>query len=504
MSARSARLSPWPWLALAVALLTSSAAAAAPADDACSYTVVAGDTLSHIAARHDVSPQALLKNNPSLKGNADKLRLGQTLDVCIADGAKAKPKAAATDDADADVDAPDAPAKKPPAARCGSGGTIVEHEVAAGDTLEGIALEYDVPEKEIVAKNHKLAENPNLLRLGQIVRVCVPPDKLGAKAKKDKAEAKGKVGKAKECGMETPLFQHDVVPGEHLGQIAGRYGVRKSDLLKLNPGLRANPDMLSVGKTIKVCPEIAPRERTKVIHKVRSGENLGSIAQEYGLTALELERYQRGKLPDKNSLKEGQTLVVWADGRVVRGFGGRDTDSGVLAGGMQLPPGKNYVVKWEAAAWGTSKTVRAIQTAISEYKRRQPGGPKVHVGDISKRGGGPFSPHISHQFGRDVDMGYVLKGKDAELTKFRGANAKNLDVARTWTLVKAFIDTDDVTYIFMDHRIQQLLYEYAQSRGVDEDTLDELFQYPRGRGRSHGIIRHWKGHSNHFHVRFRP
>jgi len=128
----------------------------------------------------------------------------------------------------------------------------------------------------------------------------------------------------------------------------------------------------------------------------------------------------------------------------------------------------------------------------------------VHVGDISKRGGGPFSPHISHQHGRDVDMGYVLKGNDAHETKFRGANAKNLDVARTWTLIKAFIDTDEVTYIFMDHRIQKLLYEYAQSRGVDEDTLDELFQYPRGRGRSHGIIRHWKGHSNHFHVRFRP
>jgi LysM repeat protein len=500
MSARPARPSPWPWLSLALGVGLSSSALAAPdADDgACEYTVVSGDTLGHIASRHGLSQKELLAENPKLAANPDKLKLGQVLDVCVGK-APAKPSAKA-DDTDPDADAP--PPKKPPPARCGKDGTLVEHVVRDGDTLEGIAAEYDVPEKEIVARNHKLATNPDLLRLGQVVRVCVEGD---AKPKtKTVDKDKGKIVKAKECGMETPLFRHEVVPGEHLGQIAGRYGVRKSDLLKLNAGLRANPDMLTVGQTIKVCPEIAPRERTKIMHTVQSGENLGEIAVKYGLSPGELARYQRGKLADPDSLREGQKLVVWADGRVVRGFGGRDTDTGVLAGGMQLPPGKNYVVKWEAAAWGTTKTVRAIQTAVSEYKRRHPKGPKVHVGDISKRGGGKFPPHISHQHGRDVDMGYVLTGKDADETKFRSANAKNLDVARTWALVKAFVDTDEVTYIFMDYRIQKLLYEHALERGVSEDTLDELFQYPRGRGRSHGIIRHWKGHGNHFHVRFRP
>jgi LysM repeat protein len=499
-------------LVLVLGFARSAPAADDAADDPCKYTVKSGDTLGHIAARHDISQKQLLAENASLAGNPDKLKLGQTLDVCVGKGApapaKPKPKA---DDADDGAAADDAPVKKPPPSKCGKGGIIVAHEVAQGDTLEGIALQYAVPESEIVSRNSKVAENRNLLRLGQIVKVCVEPDKDDAgKSAADKASAaksKAKVDatkKAKECGMETPLFKHEVVPGEHLAQIAGRYGVRKSDLLKLNPPLRGNPDKLSIGQTVKVCPEIAPRERNKIKHTVKSGENLGSIAASYGLSPNELFRYQQGKLADRNSLSEGQALVVWADGRIVRGFGGRDTDTGVLAGGMQLAPGKNYVVKWDAAAWGTTKAVRAIQTAISEYKRRHPKGPKVHVGDISKRGGGKFPPHISHQHGRDVDMGYVLTGKDADETKFRGANAKNLDVARTWALVKAFVDTDEVTYIFMDYRIQKLLYEYALEHGVKEDTLDELFQYPRGRGRSHGIIRHWKGHSNHFHVRFRP
>jgi len=70
-------------------------------------------------------------------------------------------------------------------------------------------------------------------------------------------------------------------------------------------------------------------------------------------------------------------------------------------------------------------------------------------------------------------------------------------------LVKAFVDTGAVEVIFMDYGLQEVLYEHAKQRGVSEDDLDELFQYPRGRGRSHGIIRHWRSHQHHFHVRFR-
>ena len=42
-----------------------------------------------------------------------------------------------------------------------------------------------------------------------------------------------------------------------------------------------------------------------------------------------------------------------------------------------------------------------------------------------------------------------------------------------------------------------------KAQGVSEDTLDEIFQYPRGRGRPHGLVRHWRGHRGHLHVRFR-
>lgn len=465
-----------PLVALAlVATVSHAAAAKGSKKKNCTYTVEKGDTVGGIAIGEGLSESELLSVNPKLKKNPNLLRVGQSLNICPA----------GSDDSSSGGKSKN---KKKKARKCGSGGTIVEHTVGKSETLSRIARSYAVNESAITKYNAALKKRPDLLRVGQTIDVCV----TGPSSKKSKA-----------CNYDSPVFEHSVVPGEHLGQIAGRYGVRRSDLVRLNAKLRKNPNLLSVGQKVRVCPLIAPHERDRINYTVQSGDTLGSIAKRYGLTPRELERYQRGKLADANALRSGQKLVVWVDGPIVKGFARRSDDRGVLRAGVQLPPGRHYVVKWEAGAWGTAKTVRAIQSAVARYKRKLPGGPKVHVGDISKRGGGKFSPHLSHQHGRDVDVGYVLDGKYAHETRFKSANASNLNVARSWTLIKAFIDTNEVTYIFMDYRIQKLLYQYAKKKGVSEDTLDELFQYPRGRGRTHGMIRHWRGHVNHFHVRFR-
>ena len=282
-----------------------------------------------------------------------------------------------------------------------------------------------------------------------------------------------------------------------------RYGVRRSDLIKLNSKLKNNANLLSVGQTVRVCPEIAPHELVKIEVTVESGDTLSDIADKYGLTSSELLGYQRGKLKDANDLKVGQKLVVYKEGGVLPGYGAYDDDTGDLPSGVQLPSGSHYVVKSPSLAWGTGDTIRLIQTSVSKYRQTWKSSPKIHISDICKKGGGKFPPHNSHQHGRDDDIGYVLKGEKADETKFINASSSNLDVARTWSLIDAFLDTDKVKYIFMDYSIQKLLYDHAKSKGVSKDTLDELFQYPRGKGRGHGIIRHSKGHVNHFHVRFR-
>lgn len=452
--------------------------------DECIHTVTAGQTLGHIANKHKVSQRDLVETNPALRKNPDLLRVGQELDVCAAKArAAAASKSGASAEKGSEKDSVPPP-KKPKS--CGAGGQLVEHEVKSGETLDEIAGHYAVTKKEIFRRNPKLEAAPHMLSVGQVVKICA-----------DQQRATN----SKLCDFETPTFVHEVVPGENLGMIAGRYGVRRRDLQRWNGKLRDAPDMLSVGQKIRVCPAIAPRERKQITYTVQPGDTLGGIAARYELTARELARFQRGKLDDPSSLRPGQELRVWVDGRIAPGFTTDARDGGVLVAGVLLPPGKHYHVKWEAGAWGTDDTIRAIQTAVSAYKGKMPGGPKVYIGDISRKGGGPFKPHSSHQHGRDVDVGYVIKGSNGD--KPRTATADNLDVARTWRLIKSFIDTEQVIYVFVDYKLQKLLYEYAQAQGASEEFLDEIFQYPRGRRRAHGIIRHWKGHTNHFHVRFR-
>jgi LysM repeat protein len=444
------------------------------------HQVASGQTLSGIAVKHGVSQKSIERANPGLDPN--KIREGQKLKICLP-GKDSSSSSSSSSSSDSSSSKSSSSGRS-----CGGGNTVTEHEVASGETLSGIAAKYDVSVDAIKSRNSKLKKDPNSLRVGQVIEIC-------AESKRTK--------NSKTCGYRTPLHTHVVVPGEHLGEIAGRYGVRRTDLIRLNSKLGSNANLLSVGQKINVCPEIAPRERSKIEYTVESGDTLSDIAAKYDLTTSELVGFQRGKINSSDDLQVGQKLVIYKEGSVLPGYGAYDDDTGVLKSGVQLPSGKYYVVKHPTLAWGTGDTIRLIQTAVVSYRRGWKSSPDVHIGDISKKGGGHFPPHQSHQHGRDVDIGYVLKGEQADETKFISATSKNLDVPRTWSLIEAFLDTDEVKYIFMDHSIQKLLYEHAQSKGVSKDTLDEIFQYPRSKSRGHGIIRHSKGHVNHFHVRFR-
>jgi hypothetical protein len=173
-----------------------------------------------------------------------------------------------------------------------------------------------------------------------------------------------------------------------------------------------------------------------------------------------------------------------------------------MTDGVQLDAGPGWMIKTPAYAWGTKRTVHRLREALRAYARVADGGPDVHVGDISKSGGGPFPPHLSHRVGRDVDIGYVLQGRDADVSRFVRAHAGNLDRTRTWKLIRAMLETRAVAWIFIDYDVQKLLYEEAVRQGASEDALDTWFQYPHGNRAMHGVLRDWRGHDDHFHVRF--
>jgi LysM repeat protein len=334
-------------------------------------------------------------------------------------------------------------------------------------------------------------------------------DKKGAKDKGAKDKKAKKPKGDPRCGGRTPIYEYSVRSGDNLGRIAGQFGVRAKDIVRLNAKVKKNPNVLSIGQKILVCPEIAPHLYEEGTYTVKNGDSWSEIAEKYGMSAKELQDLQKGSMRKKidagRSIQPGDEVTVLIDRGVLGAFMPPDEDKGVLKIGVPLDPGKHYYIKRPHLAFGTAHTIKAIKRAISGYAQLKgiKGGPQIHVGDISARGGGPLRGHKSHQKGLDVDVGLVLKGDDASEVRFLTGRSDNLDIGRTWALLKAFIDTNEVRAIFLDYGLQKLLYEHAKKKGARESTLDELFQYPRGKGRSYGIIRHWKGHRDHFHVRFR-
>lgn len=347
----------------------------------------------------------------------------------------------------------------------------------------------------------------------EALAVPAKPSKSKAKSKakskgKSKSKSKSKRSRSKSrndeaCDFRTPLHMHVIEPGEHLGLIAGRYGVLSDDLIALNPTLADNPNHIRAGQKLAVCPELPPREVVELVHQVGPGETFNAIAYANNLSPAELLGMQDGPLVDPNKLRVGDKLAIVTVGEILPGFEPEPPQPGKLVNSRKLPTHNAYTIKRAHHVYGTPRTVKLIGQVIDSYQRRAPGGPKLRIGDISKDGGGPLNGHLSHQEGRDLDIGLVLQGKLADRLHFSGAAADTIDLERTWALVEAFIATGEVRCIFLDYQVQKLLYNYAKQNGVSQRKLDEYFQYPRGGGRNHGIIRHWRGHENHLHVRFR-
>jgi LysM repeat protein len=329
------------------------------------------------------------------------------------------------------------------------------------------------------------------------------PKKSKKSKKAAKSKAKDKSRNDEACNFLSPIHWHQVEAGEHLGVIAGRYGVLSKDLIALNPTLAENPNHIRVGQKLAVCPEIPPHEIITLEHTVAPGETFNEIAYANNLTPSELLEMQTGRLRDPNKLRVGDRLQLVVVGDILPGFEPDEPQPGRLVNARKLPNNDAYTIKRAHNVYGTARTIKLIGKVVDGYQRRSPGGPKLRIGDISKDGGGPMSGHLSHQEGRDVDIGLILQGELADHLHFSGASADNVDLARTWTLIEEFIATGEVRFIFLDYEMQRLLYEHAKGIGVPKSTLDEYFQYPRGVGRNHGLIRHWRGHRNHIHVRFR-
>jgi penicillin-insensitive murein endopeptidase len=170
---------------------------------------------------------------------------------------------------------------------------------------------------------------------------------------------------------------------------------------------------------------------------------------------------------------------------------------GALVNGVQMPRDAQWKLMDPGNAWGTQETVDYIALAIHHVNTKFPETAALPIGDISAHNGGHLTPHKSHQAGRDVDLNYYLRGDQRWYSR---TNAQNIDLPRSWALVKVLLRETEIDMIFIDSSIQRLLADHAVASGEDPAWIDSLFQV-RGKNGA-AKIRHVRGHATHLHVRF--
>lgn len=249
-----------------------------------------------------------------------------------------------------------------------------------------------------------------------------------------------------------------------------------------------------------VPPEQGPQiDLQEVTWTVESSMSLEQLASLWGVRQRQLAELNPAL--DRDEVPQGQRLVVFRqDGETPTQSLGAP-NRGRLRRGIPLPEGKHWEVREHRGhVFGTRNTIEALLMAFQAYGEAHPDGPTVRLGDISARRGGRLFPHASHRTGRDVDIGYILTQRRTDRWWER-ATEETFDVEKNWTLIKGLIETGEVQRVFMSARLQRLLIERAKQE-LDDEELARWFRTANPDPSEPSIIRHWKGHRDHMHVRF--
>lgn len=219
---------------------------------------------------------------------------------------------------------------------------VIKHKISKGETILGLAIKYDVSEKDIYDLNPKT--KGALLQLDQVIRI--PNKKFKEKEKTSKKDKKEKLvdkkDKNEKVNSELPIkdipepiiakkedfVTHLVLGKETLYSISKKYGITMETICELNPILKT--ENLKKGIKLKIPNQeniqfVAPISESTitkdpntevvadanisedVVHKVLPKETLYRIAKKYGVTVSELEKLNPGI---ENGLPVDYLLII--------------------------------------------------------------------------------------------------------------------------------------------------------------------------------------------------
>jgi len=304
---------------------------------------------------------------------------------------------------------------------------------------------------------------------------------------------------------------HEIVNGESLDEIAERYAVSVSSILRWNQ-LDPNRPQFWVGEQLKILTQLPGRVRSKHSYVVRPRDTWASIAQTFHVEPQSLQRLWN---PREKTLRPGRQLTIWVEpestpdlpdpGFTLKPVAPGATsvgwpDNGRLRRGVQIPDNPVlYTIRNPDHAYGSTHAIGVLQQALATFRIRTGYEPPVVLWDMSTKSGGRYGPHRSHRSGRDIDIGLPVR---TETVRKAGQviTKKSVDWTAMWHMIRALIETNEVRYVFLSRIQQAPLYRAAKACGATNAELDRIMQYPRVK--KVGIVRDAPGHTGHLHVRF--
>jgi LysM repeat protein len=189
---------------------------------------------------------------------------------------------------------------------------IQEYRVEAGDSLNLIAARFGVSVSRIQEFNG--ISNPNLIRVGQLIRIPAPDSPATAPA-----PAPAPTPAPEPEPEPAPEVEYRVQSGDTLLRIGAKFGVSAS-LIQSHNGI-TNPRLIRVGQLIKIptsaqtsaaaaeaaAPAPAPEPEPKT-YRVASGDSLWGIARKFGVSSSALAALNG--ITNANLIRIGQLLQI--------------------------------------------------------------------------------------------------------------------------------------------------------------------------------------------------
>lgn len=246
------------------------------------YTVQSGDTLSGIALKFSTTSSKLAQlnsiSNPNLIYVGQRLLVNQSSNSNSSSSGQSSSTTTNTETSSA------------------------SYTVKSGDTLSGIASQYNTTVNQIVSLNQ--LSNPNLIYVGQVLKL--------------KNSQTTNSSSSSSSTAATTVGTYTVKAGDTLSAIASRYSTSSSTLASLNS--LSNPNLIYVGQVLKISSNASTSSSTSssanstvttaASYTVKAGDTLSAIAAKYGTTYQALA--STNSISNPNDIYVGQVIKVSA------------------------------------------------------------------------------------------------------------------------------------------------------------------------------------------------